>query len=132
MSSSSCVWVAMRVATSGLPEARYVKILKGVFWPFARGETRTSATARKAGSSAGGRWPEKTARSPTPRARASRLHPGDVRGTAAHQQQLHVGHEGEGVEQQLDPLVGLEVAGVEDDRPRAEGQLAAQLLDGLR
>ena len=42
------------------------------------------------------------------------------------------GHEGEGVEQQLDALVGLEVAGVEDDRPGAEGQLAAQRGHGLR
>ncbi len=61
-----------------------------------------------------------------------RLHAGDFRGRAAHQQKLDVGHEGEGVEQQLDPLVGLEVPGVEDDRPGAESQLAAELRDGLR
>ena len=123
--------VGMRVATSGRPEARYVKILKGVFWPFARGEARTSASAKKTGSSEGGRCPEKTRALAHAAGPGLRLHARDVRGRAAHQQQLDVRHEGEGVEQQLDPLVGLEVAGVEDDRPGAEGQLAPQGVHGL-
>ena len=96
MSSRSCVWVGMRVATSGRPEARYVKILKGVFWPFARGEARTSATAKKTGSSEGGRCPEKIAALAHAARPGLSLHARDVGRAAAHQQQLDVRARGRG------------------------------------
>jgi len=104
--------VGMRVATSGRPEARYVKILKGVFWPLARGEARTS---RGRGTPAAPRGPLAGEDGALADASGPRLglHPRDVVGSAAHEEKLDVGHEREGVEEKLHALIGLEVARVE-------------------
>ena len=103
-----------------------MKILKGVFWPFARGRGEDVGHREEDGQLGGRALPGEDRALAHATGPGLRLHARDVRGRAAHQQQLDVGHEGEGVEQQLDALVGLEVAGVEDDRPGAEGQLAPQ------
>ena len=132
-SSRSWVWVAMRVATSGPAGGQVgVDLERRVLALDAR-ETRARrpGPGRRAARTAAACPRRRSARAGPRPARAARV---DLGRLAAHEHELRLRHQRGGVHQQLHALVGLEVARVEDDGPRAEPERrgAARPPPGVR
>ena len=75
--------------------------------------------------------PEKNTREPVPISLARAFRRSISGWATSHEQELGPGNLRRGLEQQLDTLVRLEVARVENDGAVAEAELAAQRRDGF-
>ena len=123
-SSSTWVWVSSRVATIGRPGAQVLVDLQRRVGAAAARRDQHVAASRNCGISSAGRWPVKTTTSPTPAGARLRLRRLDLirlaRPRARTARRAASPARAPRGEQQVQPLIGLERAGVEHHRRVAD------------